>query len=93
MLDFFDSGARQLSELEPQHDFGGKMRRRSRKFIGAALAVGFAPVYALMAMALSQAGAVQDAPGLVRGLVLAALGLAWILPLMPLIKWMEKPDP
>ncbi|HYF54899.1 MAG TPA: DUF2842 domain-containing protein [Salinarimonas sp.] len=21
------------------------------------------------------------------------LGLAWVLPVMPLIKWMERPDP
>ncbi len=68
------------------------MRQRVRKLIGATVSVGFALAYALMAMALSQIGAVRDAPGLVRGLVLAALGLAWILPLMPLIKWMERPN-
>lgn len=69
------------------------MGRRTRKFIGAGLTLGFALAYALMAMALTQGRPVQDAPGLVRGLIYAALGLAWILPLMPLIKWMEKPDP
>jgi hypothetical protein len=69
------------------------MRRRTRKFIGALLTIGFALAYALLAMALTQGRLVQDAPGLVRGLIYASLGLAWILPLMPLIKWMEKPDP
>ena len=49
-------------------------------------------VYALVAMALAQARFVQDASGLVQGLVYAALGLSWIVPLLPLIAWMEKKD-
>lgn len=68
------------------------MPRRIRKFIGAVVMVAFVLVYALVAMALAQARPIQQAPGLVQGLCYAALGLAWILPLMPLIKWMEKPD-
>lgn len=68
------------------------MRRRTRKFIGATATLGFALFYALAAMALTQELAIQDAPGLVKSLVYVALGFAWILPLMPLIKWMEKPD-
>jgi hypothetical protein len=36
---------------------------------------------------------VSEAPELVRALAYAALGLAWVLPLMPLIRWMERPDP
>lgn len=69
------------------------MRRRTRKFIGATLMMGFVIVYALAAMALAQARPLQQAPGVVQGLIYALLGMAWILPLMPLIKWMEKPDP
>ncbi|WOJ88971.1 DUF2842 domain-containing protein [Methylocapsa polymorpha] len=68
------------------------MRRRTRKFIGVNVTIGFVLFYALLAMALAQARPVQDAPGLVQALIYAALGLAWILPMMPLIKWMEKPD-
>lgn len=68
------------------------MPRRMRKFIGAVVMVGFVLVYALAAMALAQARPIQQAPGFVQGLCYAALGIAWILPLMPLIKWMEKPD-
>jgi hypothetical protein len=68
------------------------MRRRTRKFIGAVITIGFALIYALMAMALAQARPVQEAQGLFRCLIYVTLGLAWILPLMPLIKWMEKPN-
>lgn len=65
------------------------MRRRSRKLLGAFVMLGYVTVYALVAMALAQAKALQEASKLVQGIGYAVLGLAWILPLMPLIKWME----
>jgi Protein of unknown function (DUF2842) len=34
-----------------------------------------------------------EAAVLIQVLCYAALGLAWIVPVMPLIRWMEKPDP
>jgi Protein of unknown function (DUF2842) len=68
------------------------MRRRTRKFIGTGLMIGFLPVYVLVAMALAQARPLQQAPASVQLLCYAILGLVWILPMMPLIKWMEKPD-
>ena len=68
------------------------MHRRNRKLIGAAVMVGFVLVYAMVAMALAQARAVQEADRLVQTLVYIGLGLVWILPLMPLIAWMERPD-
>ncbi len=68
------------------------MRKSQRKFVGAVLMLSFVIVYALLAMALAQAPAVQRAPGLVQALCYAVLGMAWVLPMMPLIKWMEKPD-
>jgi hypothetical protein len=69
------------------------MRRQTRKFIGTSIMLGFMPVYALVAMALAQARPVREVPTFIQILCFAVLGLAWILPLMPLIKWMEKPDP
>jgi Protein of unknown function (DUF2842) len=68
------------------------MRRRTRKFIGTSVTIVFVPVYALAAMALAQARPVREAPLLIQVLCYAALGMAWIMPVMPLIKWMEKPD-
>lgn len=53
----------------------------------------FVVVYALVAMALSQAGPLQEASRLVQGLAYAVLGISWIFPVMPLIRWMENgPD-
>jgi hypothetical protein len=69
------------------------MRRRFRKLIGTSVMLGFVPIYALVALALAQARPLRDAPTVIQILCFAGLGLAWILPMMPLIKWMEKPDP
>ncbi len=67
------------------------MTRRARKFVGAVTMVIFVCVYALVTMAIVQ-GRVQDLPKLVQMLVYAVLGIGWIIPLMPLIRWMERPD-
>jgi len=68
------------------------MPRRARKLIGGVAMLVFVVVYALIAMALAQARPLQEAPALVQSLGYVILGLAWTLPLMPLIKWRERPD-
>ncbi len=69
------------------------MRRRNRKLLGVIATLAFVVVYALVAMALAQARFVQGAPDLLQWLYYATIGLAWVLPIMPLIRWMERPDP
>lgn len=69
------------------------MTRRNRKLTGAFIIVVYVVVYALTAMALAEATPVQTASHLVQGIVYAILGMAWIVPLMPLIRWMERTDP
>ena len=68
------------------------MTHRARKFVGGVAMLVFVMVYALAAMALAQARPLQEAPALVQTVGYIVLGLAWTLPLMPLIKWMERPD-
>jgi hypothetical protein len=68
------------------------MRGRFRKLVGTTVMILFVPVYAIAAMALAQARPLREAPILIQILCYAGLGLVWIVPLMPLIKWMEKPD-
>ena len=65
---------------------------RTRKFIGAVAMTGFVMVYALVAMALAQARPLQQSSPPVQIIVYAIIGLAWTLPLMPLIRWMQRPD-
>ena len=68
------------------------MTRRARKFTGGAIMLIFVVIYALVAMALADSRPLQEAPGFVRSLGYVVLGLAWVLPLMPLVKWMERVD-
>lgn len=68
------------------------MPRRARKLIGTIAMLAFVFIYAPVAMALAESRIV-DAPQWVQMAAYVVLGLAWILPLMPLIRWMERPDP
>ena len=70
---------------------GNIMRRRTRKLVGTLFSIVFLAIYALLAMALAESR-IQDASGTVRLVVYCVLGLAWILPLMPLVRWMQRPD-
>jgi len=67
------------------------MNKRFRKLVGAVVLVAFICIYALMAMAIAE-GRVRDAGTVIQTIVYIILGLVWILPVMPLIRWMEKPD-
>ena len=65
------------------------LTRRQRKLIGAFVMLAFVIVYALIAMALAQARPLQEASKLVQALSYAIMGIGWIIPIFPLIKWME----
>jgi predicted membrane channel-forming protein YqfA (hemolysin III family) len=67
------------------------MKQRNRKLIGTVLILAFVCVYSLVAMALAQ-GRITEASKPVQTIAYIALGLAWVLPLLPLIKWMERKD-
>ena len=67
------------------------MRKRTRKLVGTVGMVAFVIVYAPIAMALAESR-ILEAPQPVQILAYVVLGIAWIFPLMPLIRWMEKPD-
>ena len=67
------------------------MTKRARKFFGGAAMLVFVVLYAVAAMALAQSRPLLEASALVQSLGYVILGLAWALPLMPLIKWMERP--
>ena len=67
------------------------MRRRSRTLLGTFGILAFVIVYAPLAMALADSR-IAETPALVQTLIYSILGIAWIFPLMPLIRWMERPD-
>jgi len=67
------------------------MRQTHRKLVGTVVMIVFVCVYALVAMALAQ-GRITESSKLVQTIAYIVLGLIWVLPLLPLIKWMERKD-
>jgi hypothetical protein len=68
------------------------MRKRTRKLIGTVLILLFVLIYGPVAMALAESR-ILAAPQAIQVIAFVVLGLAWVLPLLPLIRWMERPDP
>jgi hypothetical protein len=68
------------------------MSIRIRKLIGAVALLTLVIVWALLAMAIAQP-VLATANGVVAALYYVIAGLGWVLPAMPLIKWMSRPQP
>jgi hypothetical protein len=67
------------------------MHIRTRKLIGTVALFVLVTFWALLAMALAQAPAISGNRWLAT-LYYAVAGLGWVLPAMPLIWWMARPD-
>ena len=67
------------------------MSARSRKFIGTIALLVLVIVWALLAMALAQS-ALTNINGWIAAIYYVVAGLGWVLPAMPLISWMARPD-
>jgi len=64
---------------------------RLRKLIGTVALLLLVTVWALLTMALAQS-VLTDINGLVAAIFYIVAGLGWVLPAMPLVSWMLKPD-
>jgi hypothetical protein len=67
------------------------MSIRTRKLIGTVALLVLVTVWGLLAMALAQS-VLTDINGFVAAIYYVVAGLGWVLPAMPLISWMAKPD-
>jgi hypothetical protein len=67
------------------------MRIRTRKLIGTVALLALVTAWALIAMAVAQF-AFRSTNELVAWIYYAVAGLGWVLPAMPLISWMSRPD-
>jgi hypothetical protein len=65
----------------------GRMSVRIRKLVGTVMLFILVAVWALLAMALAQS-ALTDVNYWVAALYYLIAGMGWILPAMPLIRWM-----
>ena len=64
---------------------------RLRKLLGAITLIVLVVTWTLLAMALAQSAVVQ-ANGAIEVIYYVIAGLGWVLPAMPLIRWMSRPD-
>jgi hypothetical protein len=67
------------------------MSIRTRKLIGTVALFVLVSVWGLLVMALAQS-VLTDINGFVAAIYYKIAGLGWVLPAMPLISWMTKPD-
>jgi hypothetical protein len=67
------------------------MTIRKRKLIGAVALITLVVVWSLVAMALAQS-VLPSISGWEATIYYVVAGLGWVLPAMPLIKWMSRPD-
>ena len=67
------------------------MTIRVRKFIGTIALLVLVSVWGLVAMTLAQS-VLTNINGFVATLYYIVAGLGWVLPAMPLISWMARPD-
>jgi hypothetical protein len=63
---------------------------RLRKLIGAVALILLVTSWALLAMALAQFPVVK-ANGVIEVVYYVVAGIAWVLPAMPLVRWMSRP--
>jgi len=67
------------------------MKQKTRKLIGIFATVGFLTLYSLAAMAIGGDVAVGRSSLVEVGYYFLA-GIAWVPPVMGIIRWMSRPD-
>jgi hypothetical protein len=67
------------------------MTIRARKFLGTIALLLVVVVWSLMGMAIAQAPWLASS-GLLQAIFYVVAGIGWVLPAMPIISWMARPD-
>ena len=67
------------------------MTIRTRKFFGTIALLVLAAVWSLMGMAVAQMPLLA-ASGLLQAVYYVVVGSGWVLPAMPIVSWMSRPD-
>jgi hypothetical protein len=67
------------------------MTIRTRKFLGTIALLVLVVVWSLTGMALAQMPWLA-ASGIAQAIFYVVAGLGWVLPAMPIVSWMSKPD-
>jgi hypothetical protein len=67
------------------------MTIRTRKFFGTILLLLLAAVWALTGMAVAQIPLLANS-GWLQAIFYVVAGMGWVLPAMPIVSWMSRPD-
>jgi len=67
------------------------MKIRTRKFFGTIALLVLAVVWSLMGMTVAQTPWLADS-GLLQAVFYVVAGIGWVLPAMPIVSWMSRPD-
>ena len=67
------------------------MTIRTRKFLGTVALLVLVVVWSLMGMTIAQTPWLANS-GLLQAIFYVVAGLGWVLPAMPIISWMARPD-
>ncbi len=67
------------------------MKIRTRKLLGTIALLILVAVWSLMGMTLAQMPQLANS-GVLQAMFYVVVGIGWVLPAMPLISWMSRPD-
>lgn len=67
------------------------MTIRTRKFFGTIALLVLVVVWSLMGMTIAQTPWLASS-GLLQAIFYVVAGLGWVLPAMPIVSWMSRPD-
>lgn len=67
------------------------MKIRTRKFLGAVALLLLAAVWALVCMSVAQMPWLAES-GWRQAIFYVVAGMGWVLPAMPIVSWMQRPD-
>ena len=70
----------------------GAMKIRTRKLLGTVALLLLVVVWSLMGMTVAQLPWLANS-GLRQAIFYVVAGLGWVLPAMPIVSWMSRPDP
>ena len=68
------------------------MKIRTRKLLGTIALLLLAAVWSLMGMVVAQTPWLANS-GVLQAAFYVVAGMGWVLPAMPIVSWMSRPDP
>jgi hypothetical protein len=68
------------------------MAIRTRKLLGTVALLVLVAVWSLLGMTVAQTPWLANS-GLLQAVFYVVAGLGWVLPAMPIVSWMARPDP